>query len=284
VSAPPQGPRYIVVVAKDDPVASRVAERWGTPPASGFHVEGAPLRQLSPGVLLLGRPGPHVHDDDLDRRLPPEVRSTAPTLVFPSIHRSEQNVACLTVHPLGNPGLDTGVGGRPSTLVPTDPSLMVAALRALEERARALGTPVTYEATHHGPTLGLPAFFVEIGYGEAPAPPTPAVDLLTDVVPRLEAEGGDRTAVGVGGGHYAPRFTELALRRRWAFGHLLSRHALPGLSLETARSARAQTPGADGAILVRAQDYALPAVQAIGPRLREADAPRRESPTPASGT
>jgi len=275
---------YLLVIAATDPVATRVAELWGTPPATGEFVDGAPIRRLSESALLLHRPGPHIHDEGLDARLPTELQRAGTTLVFPSIHRSEQNVQSLTVHPLGNPGPTADVGGRPGHLDPADPRRMAAALRRLAEGAPALGLPVSYEATHHGPALELPACFVEIGYGAASGPPEAAVRLLADVLPDLRPDPSDRIALAVGGGHYAPHFTDLALRRHWAFGHLLSRHALTGLDPRAARAAWERSGSAEGIVYARAADAALPALQGLGPRLTDRSAPVRDASRPISGT
>ncbi|HKN06033.1 MAG TPA: D-aminoacyl-tRNA deacylase [Thermoplasmata archaeon] len=266
----------VVLISGLDPVAGAVADRWGSPEVFGGHVDGAAIRRLNDRTVFVRRPGAHIHDDDVDLRLPTSIRESHPTLVFPSIHRSERNVPCLTVHPLGNPGPRAEVGGRPRTLVPTDPERMVSALRLLDERAAPLGLEATYEATHHGPAVSLPAFFIEIGYGELPQPPSEAVRALADVIPRIEVVPGDRVALGVGGGHYVPHFTDLALRRRWAFGHLLSRHALPEIDRATAVEAFAATPRAEGVVYARAEDAEHPVLAGIGPRLREQDAPDRE--------
>lgn len=285
-------PRYLVVVSDSDPVARGVSESWGTPPSVGLSVDGAAVRALNDRAWVLRRPGPHVADEHLDHRLPAELRDAGTTLVFPSIHRSEQDRVCLTVHPLGNPGPSAEIGGAPRTLVPTDPGLMAAAVRALAEGGPAVGLNATFEATHHGPTLDLPAMFVEIGYGDEPGPPPAAVALLSRVIPRLEPDGSDRTALAVGGGHYAPHFTDLVLKRRWAVGHILSRHALAELDASTARSAWAKTPGADGILFARAADAEHPALLGLGPRLKDGAAAARGAATggstgasrPAAGT
>jgi D-aminoacyl-tRNA deacylase len=270
----------VVLISDADPVANAVADRWGSLDATGDHVDGAPIRRLNDRALLVRRSGIHIHDEDVDLRLPAAIRESRPTLVFPSIHRSERNVPCLTVHPLGNPGPRAEVGGRPRTLVPTDPARMVTALRLLNEEAGRLQLSATYEATHHGPAVHLPAFFVEIGYGELARPPAEAVQVLADVILRIESVPGDRVALGVGGGHYVPHFADLALRRRWAFGHLLSRHALREVDKTTMTDALKGTPGAEGVVFARAEDANLPSMAGVGPRLREQDAPARE---PANG-
>ena len=272
----------VIVAAESDPVASRVVERWGTPPATGEFVDRAALRQLSGQAVLLRRPGPHITDERLDDRLPASFRAARPTLVFPSIHRGEQNVRCLTVHPLGNPGAEAELGGRPRTVVPTDPTLMTGYLRRLAERSGAVGWPATFESTHHGPELSLPACFVEIGYGTDPGPPDEAVRLLAELLPEPSREGGDRIALGIGGGHYAPHFTDLALRRRWSFGHLVSRHALAGTDRTTIENAYRGTPGADGILLARAADADHPAIAGVAPRLRDGAAALRPIPDGAA--
>jgi hypothetical protein len=96
----------------------------------------------------------------------------------------------------------------------------------------------------------------------------------------------------VGGGHYVPHFTDLALTRSWAFGHLLSKHSLGELEAETARRAYALSPGAEGIVYARAQDAGHPSLAGVGARLRDQDAGVRvrgsEGSTaasrPASGT
>ncbi len=274
---PDRSSRYLVVVSEPDPVARDVALTWGTPPATDERVDGAPIRVLSDEAYLLRRPVRHIHDEHLDARLPSRLRALRPTLVFPSIHRSERNVRCLTVHPLGNFGDEAEVGGRPRVLDPTDPSLMAAALRALHEWGNGMGLPATFEATHHGPELGLPAMFVEIGYGSDAAPPPEAVRVLSEIIPQLAREDHDRTALAVGGGHYAPHFTDLALKRRWAFGHIISRHALATLDSGMARQAMEMSGGAGGWLSARAEDAGHSALATLGPRWRDSDASARAS-------
>ena len=271
---------YVVVSSALDPVATAVESEWGTLPATGDHVDGASVRRLGERTVVLARPGAHIHDEGVDQRLPPALRSSRPTLVFPSIHRSERNVPSLTVHPLGNPGPQAEVGGLPRTLVPTDPRSMAGALRLLSEGGTSIGLGATYEATHHGPVVELPAFFIEIGYGELSSPPAPAVRLLARVLRELDRDARDRVALGVGGGHYVPHFSDLALRRRWAFGHLLSRHALAEIDRPTARAAFERTEGAEGIVYSRAEDARHPFLERLGPRLRDGDAPERSGSGP----
>jgi len=286
------GRTLLVVVSETDEVARGVVARWGTPPATGEHLDGVPVRQLDEDVLVVRRPGPHLHDERLDAKLSPGLLGRRPTVVFPSVHRSESGQHCFTVHPLGNPGGRADLGGRPRTLVPTDPRSMVALLRELREAAGGLGTTATFEATHHGPELGLPALFVEVAVVRGGAPTPEEVAVLADAIRSFRPDPRDRVAVAVGGGHYAPRFTDLARSRRWAFGHIFSKHALDDLEPATARAGLEGTPDASGIVFARAQDRGHRAFAGLGPALRDADAPPRTEGTarptstslPTSGT
>ena len=269
------GPRYLVIVSDLDPVARAVLERWGDRPATGSHVEGAAIRSLGDGVELLRRPGLHIHDERLDRLLPPHLLGVP--LVFPSVHRSTSGTPCTTVHPLGNFGGTEEVGGAARQLVPAPARLMAATLRSLAESEPSTGLATTYEATHHGPWLRAPGFFAEISHDpNGPPPSEAAVRALADLLRGLREDPTDRIVVGLGGGHYAPHFTDLALRRRWAFGHIVPRHALASEGAPAVRAAVGSTPGAEGVLYARAQD-----AENVGPidgavRLRETGAEKRD--------
>jgi D-tyrosyl-tRNA(Tyr) deacylase len=278
-------PEYVVVLSEPDPVAAAVSIRLGTGPSTGTFVEGIPLRELGGGVVSLRRPGLHIFDERLDEKLPEEWRTSSVPLVFPSVHRSESGDETLTVHPLGNPGANAEVGGRPGVLTPAAPRLMADALRRLEAGAGPVGLPTTYEATHHGPELGSPAFFIEVGGKESVPPPEPATRLIAEVVRDLHEDPRDQVVLGVGGGHYAPHFTDLAKRRTLAFGHILARHVLDGLEPSVANSAWKLTgPDPVGVVYARAADAERAVAAQWGRRFRESDAPRRAGPTIPSAT
>ncbi|MGI0054014.1 MAG: D-aminoacyl-tRNA deacylase [Thermoplasmata archaeon] len=270
-----------MVLSEHDPVSAGLNQRWGTAPATDLWVEGTPIRRPGPGLWSLRRGAGPTQDDGFEVRLPPLLRRYAVPLVFPSLHRSAEGIRCFTVHPLGVWAGDRSAPESGPWLVPTAPRLMAAALRALSEGADRAGLPVSYEATHHGPRLSRPAFFMEIGGGAPPGDPTAEeIRILAEALAGLRVDLRDRVAVGAGGGHYVPHFTELALSRRWAFGHLIARHVLAGLDREMARAAWAGTPGAEGILCARAADRTLPVWEGLGPILRDSESPRRGDPRP----
>ncbi|MCE5298925.1 MAG: D-tyrosyl-tRNA(Tyr) deacylase [Methanoregulaceae archaeon] len=148
-------------------------------------------------------------DDELDADL----------IIFLSRHSSENPFPVLTVHVTGNIG-PARLGGITGSLAVASPPWMHAVLCNLNKNAPE-GYRVTYEITHHGPTeLSTPSFFVEIGstgkeWTDARAGHTVALSVF-------EADPADTVNVlGIGGTHYARRETEIAIRSRTAFGHIV---------------------------------------------------------------
>jgi D-aminoacyl-tRNA deacylase len=168
-------------------------------------------------------------------------------VIFASRHKSVSNMRTLTIHPIGNYG-KAEAGGRERTLVPSAPHEMTFALRALKRRGASLPFKVSFEATHHGPFLRTPTFYIEIGSDEGAwmdpgagrAVAEALDDLLSSETPR------NPIALGVGGGHYVPRLTDIALDKRVSFGHMLPSYQLEeGVQPHMLESMFRSTPGAE---------------------------------------
>lgn len=184
----------------------------------------------------------HLYQDFIDARVRDALGVSPDAVVYVSKHRAASGRDAFTVHPIGN-WRDAEFGGRPGELVPAAPGLMTSALLHLSEGARAFRLPATYEATHHGPYLETPTFYIEVGSGLERWTDPSAGALLARTV--LAAKpSGDPIAIGVGGGHYVPRLTDVALARRVAFGHLVPSHALEPPNWDAIERAIARTPGA----------------------------------------
>ncbi len=215
-------------------------------PASPF--EGRPAYRRGDAILAsIGEH--HLYRDHLDRDLAAAFGEPTDLIVYLSKHRSESRTASLTVHPIGNPkGAD--FGGQPGTLVPAAPAWMTAALRRLRVEARGLPYEVTFEATHHGPYLETPTFYIEQGSTETEWRDTEASAAIARTLLNLVPVDAP-VAIGLGGGHYVPRHSDVAVARRIAFGHLLPTHALEGLPDAVLDQAVARSPGAQLAYLHR---------------------------------
>lgn len=210
--------------------------------------EGRPAYRRG-DLTLVSIPELHLDRDHLDRDLQHALGPPVELVVYLSKHRSESRTPSLTVHPIGNPKA-ADFGGRAETLVPAAPLWMTEALRRLRTTAAGLPYEVTFEATHHGPYLETPTFFIEQGSTEAEWRDRRASEAIARALLDL-APADVPIAVGLGGGHYAPRHTDVALARRVAFGHLLSGHALEHLSEDVLGQAVSRTRGASLAYLHR---------------------------------
>ena len=175
-------------------------------------------------VVLVTIPEPHLYRDHLDRDLSTAYGESPELVVYLSKHRSESEMRSLTVHPIGNP-VDAAFGGQPGVLVPSAARWMTAALRTLRREARGLPYEVTFEATHHGPYLESPTFFIEQGSTDREWADREASAAIARALLGL-APLGAPVAVGMGGGHYVRRHRDLAIEREIAFGHLLPAYAL----------------------------------------------------------
>ena len=155
-----------------------------------------------------------------------------PSLVIHlSRHSSAAGIPTLSVHVSGNIS-DADMGGEPKTISVAPAMAMLAALKELQLQREAMNLDfnVCYEATHHGPSLDVPSMFIEIGSnaerwrredaGQAVARAALAAARATSI---------GTAAIGLGGTHYCPKFTKLAIERSQPFGHILPKYALGGV-------------------------------------------------------
>jgi len=176
-------------------------------------------------TMVMTTPDLHIRMEDLDRRIE-HADLTVDEVVFMSKHAAASGEAAMTVHPIGN-FKENKFGGKERTLVRSNPALMTDALRKIAEYNDLADFTVCFEVTHHGPWLERPTFFIEIGSDGRNWGNERAADILSDVLLNMEPNDYD-TAVGVGGGHYAPRFTEVALEFKINFGHMLPNYQIEG--------------------------------------------------------
>ncbi|MCJ7489688.1 MAG: transposase [Thermoplasmata archaeon] len=169
----------------------------------------------------------HLDEDHIDGRVGSELGKSISTTIFASRHKSESKIPTLTVHPVGNFS-KAEFGGVDGTLSPASPQLMTEALRTLARNAEDLDFKVSFETTHHGPLTDGPAFYIEIGSHDELWTRQDAGAAIAKTI--LEAEDKEYPILTcVGGGHYAPRFTDLALSRKIAVGHMAANYALDAL-------------------------------------------------------
>lgn len=166
----------------------------------------------------------HLTADDIDQEFEAATSFPVDEVIFLSRHRAASGTPTLTVHPIGNYGRAEH-GGRDGTLVPCSPARMAALLRALKTTAMGLPFNISFEVTHHGPVLSRPTCFIEIGSDETRWGNIEAARAIAKALLEHTVAEEPRT-VGIGGGHYAPRFTEVCLARQVGIGHMIPNYAL----------------------------------------------------------
>ena len=170
----------------------------------------------------------HLNEDYVDDRVKQKLGKEVEAVIFASRHRAESRIPTLTVHPIGNYS-SADFGGKPGTLCKSSPQLMTSALRSLASNAKGTGFNISFETTHHGPSVSCPAFYIEIGSYEELWGREDAAEAIAKSIMSVKDEGYP-VVVCAGGGHYAPRFTEVALSKKVAIGHMAANYALESLN------------------------------------------------------
>ncbi len=225
--------------------------------------EGYPVSRWNDWHLVT-TPEYHIDNEHLDRRISNTLGDDVELMVFLSRHRSESGARSLTVHPPGNPA-SADLGGVPKTLVPSAPHEMTAALRNLVGTAEGLDYAVTFEVTHHGPSLEAPTLFIEIGSSEAEWNDPEAGKAVAEAVSGIMGgiDLSTTTLIGIGGGHYAPRFTEIVQGYNASVGHMIPTYHVDNIDAPLILQAMEKT-GADGAYLHRKSMRSEPRRRIIG--------------------
>ncbi len=167
--------------------------------------------------------GPKIYAEEIDKEIKKKLNIKFDTIVVASKHKSQSKMRSLTVHPIGNWGR-AEYGGKEHCVVLTNPNLMTEALRILKKNSIP-DYSVSFEATHHGPYIETPTFFIEIGSTEDEWRDDKAGEAIAKTILELK-EKNYITALGFGGGHYAPRITDVALKYKISFGHIIPKYAV----------------------------------------------------------
>ena len=177
------------------------------------------------GVFMLSTADLHIFTDGLDSVAGRHGISVSEA-VFMSKHSSSTGEPAMTVHPIGNYH-ENKFGGREEALVKAAPALMTDALRRIQALNTMPEFRVCFEVTHHGPWMDVPTFFIEIGSDARNWGNVQAAEVLAHVLGTMYAVDYP-TVVGIGGGHYAHRFTVVSLGRKVNFGHMIPNYQLEG--------------------------------------------------------
>ena len=176
-----------------------------------------------------------ITHENLEKEVKDKLGISPKQAIFISRHTSKTGEPTLTVHPIGNYGT-AEFGGKNKTLVKSSPKIMTNLLRILNQKAiqEKLYHKICFEVTHHGPYMNIPTLFIEVGSNkEEWVKNKPAEVVAKSLVEHLkkylyEEDMPKETPaiLGIGGGHYAPRFTDVALEKNVAFGHMIPKYQI----------------------------------------------------------
>ncbi|MEM2906215.1 MAG: D-aminoacyl-tRNA deacylase [Candidatus Bathyarchaeia archaeon] len=237
-------PPVLIVASTVDPASKNIADFlirhhgfWKTGSLEG----GTLLRSRDPSsnIRLL------ITGSELVSFDPSSVLDDVGLFIFVSRHESQSRLSSLTVHAPGNIA-EAEHGGVAWKVSVAAPGPMKDALRrlSLDNVRLRLNHLVSYEATHHGPSLDKPALFIEIGSSQAAWSNPKAGEAAANAVMDAAVSQDNYTpALGVGGPHYNPKFTEAGLEGRLALGHIIPKHALLALTPDLLEQCLRRTMG-----------------------------------------
>jgi len=162
---------------------------------------------------------------------------TPELFVFVSRHSSVSGIPTLSVHTPGNFG-EAEAGGITRRISVSPASAMKEALLeiAKQKEQLKLNYKVSYECTHHGPSLDVPTMFVELGSSPVQWKDLKAAEAVAHATMVAVTKKSTYSAVlGVGGPHYNEKFTRMALSTHVAFGHIIPKYAIPKIDAEMLR-------------------------------------------------
>jgi D-aminoacyl-tRNA deacylase len=180
-----------------------------------------------------------LNEESINAQYLPQSFTDLRLVVFISRHSSTSGTPTLSVHTPGNFGA-AELGGLPRQVSVSPATAMRDALKALAyfKESLKLEYEVSYECTHHGPSLNVPAMFVELGSSAEQWRDSQAEEAVAHAA--MSAIGkfdvSEKTAVlGIGGTHYNRRFTRMALDGEAVFGHMIPKYAVPLVDAEVLR-------------------------------------------------
>jgi D-aminoacyl-tRNA deacylase len=162
---------------------------------------------------------------------------TGPELiVFLSRHGSMSGTPTLSVHTPGNLGqAEFGGNSREVSISPANAMRDALKVMARMREEMHLKYQVSYEGTHHGPSLNAPTMFAELGSSPEQWNDAVAAEVVAhatiEAVSKFHSVSAE-TVLGIGGPHYNSKFTKMALEKEVAFGHMIPKHSISQIDSE----------------------------------------------------
>ncbi len=169
-------------------------------------------------VLQIPKDAPFYDFEDVESKV----------IIVLSRHKSVKEVKSFTVHFPGNISPSADLGGKPRELSLAFPTLGCKLLQALKTAASDVPEyQVTYEATHHGPTINKAIIFIEIGSTEKQWKERKNHEVLAEAIATYDDYNpSNEKTVWIGGPHYSSRASKRCLEQGIRFGHIAAKYAV----------------------------------------------------------
>jgi D-aminoacyl-tRNA deacylase len=175
----------------------------------------------------------------------PDFFNNLELVVFISRHSSVSGTPTLSVHTPGNLG-EAELGGFARRVSVSPANAMREVLKAMMrfKEEMQLRYEVSYECTHHGPSLNTPTMFAELGSSPKQWNDLKAAEAVAHATMQAISRFGEsqvKAVLGIGGPHYSGKFTRIALENEIAFGHIIPKYAVPWVDVEILRQCLEKT-------------------------------------------
>jgi len=160
-------------------------------------------------------------------------------IIFISRHSSTSGTPTLSVHTPGNLS-EAEMGGLPRKVSISPANAMKHALKTMMQfkKEKQLDYEVSYECTHHGPSLNVPTMFAELGSSPKQWNDLEAAEVVAHAAMKTITdfdESKSRAVLGIDGPHYNAKFTRIAMEEELAFGHMIPKYAMSYVDAEILR-------------------------------------------------
>jgi D-aminoacyl-tRNA deacylase len=172
-----------------------------------------------------------LNDESVQAQNLPDTFADLELIIFISRHSSLSGTPTLSVHTPGNLA-QAELGGIPKKVSISPANAMRKALTTMMRLKDDLKIDyqVSYEATHHGPSLDVPTMFAELGSSPQQWQDAKAAEVVAHATMETVKQFGSKpvkAVLGIGGPHYNSKFTRMALESEVAFGHIIPKYAVP---------------------------------------------------------
>ncbi len=175
-----------------------------------------------------------IYNENIDKKI------KADFFIFATKHESKTKLPAFSVHCPGN-WSKAEMGGKDNILNLSSSLLQFKALKYLNKNNPKY--ELILEATHHGPFLEKPCFFIEIGSSLKEWQDKEAASLISQTIVHVikDKTENTKTAIGIGGLHHGPNFVKYSLRNNVAISHICPKYALQFLNKNMLQQAISKT-------------------------------------------